>query len=437
LKSLFVEMVNRAEYGTKKNSDNNEHGAWRPREFSDFDDGGAFPEIDVVQFPNRIGWNEDENDCIASTEYNFAKLTLMHAEQQLKVVGVEKTSARTSAYASFVDFMRAFNEQEVCTNISKFGSLRSAKDVQIVDDALIDSVEFEKEFVTSFDGIGLPCVVKNVCCDDFDIDLLSMYGDEEITINDLAPARRTDVEENKQKTLITTAKRYAQYLHEYENSNKQQSPYYNNGWRIFSKYPDLKHSFFEMQPRFLKDIDQTEIILRQTFEILSKSLPRNALSNNIEEMTASVNQSLNKAFIGPVGCVTRLHHDASDAHGFLAQTKGKKLFVLFHPRSDVDATNCCCSSSSSNDDDNNKSEKNQSLIDPLKFVPVKARENMYSVVVEPGEAIFIPRGWWHYAVSLETSQTVMRNWFHATTNAKGLVEMMLKSVNKTVSKNTK
>ena len=44
---------------------------------------------------------------------------------------------------------------------------------------------------------------------------------------------------------------------------------------------------------------------------------------------------LNKVFMGPVGNITRLHFDAHHAHGWLAQVKGSKLFILYPP-SDTD-----------------------------------------------------------------------------------------------------
>jgi len=50
-----------------------------------------------------------------------------------------------------------------------------------------------------------------------------------------------------------------------------------------------------------------------------------------------------------------------------------------------------------------------------------------AVIVNPGEAVVIPEGWWHYAVSLDESITVQRNFYHANTNAKGLVQMVLKT----------
>merc|ERR1712064_252557 len=41
-------------------------------------------------------------------------------------------------------------------------------------------------------------------------------------------------------------------------------------------------------------------------------------------------------------------------------------------------------------------------------------------VVEEGETIVAPQGWWHYAVSLDTSVTIMRNFF-STGNQQELI----------------
>lgn len=39
----------------------------------------------------------------------------------------------------------------------------------------------------------------------------------------------------------------------------------------------------------------------------------------------------------------------------------------------------------------------------------------------------MPQGWWHYAVALERSVTVQRNFYNAATNARGLIDMVVKS----------
>jgi chloride channel 7 len=49
-------------------------------------------------------------------------------------------------------------------------------------------------------------------------------------------------------------------------------------------------------------------------------------------------------------------------------------------------------------------------------------------VLEPGEVVLVPRGWWHYAAALDPSVTVMRNFYHAGTNADALVKTILAKV---------
>ena len=39
----------------------------------------------------------------------------------------------------------------------------------------------------------------------------------------------------------------------------------------------------------------------------------------------------------------------------------------------------------------------------------------------------VPQGWWHYAVALDRSVTVQRNFYHARSNAAGLVEIVVKA----------
>jgi hypothetical protein len=38
------------------------------------------------------------------------------------------------------------------------------------------------------------------------------------------------------------------------------------------------------------------------------------------------------------------------------------------------------------------------------------------------------QGWWHYAVALEPSITAQRNFYHAATNAHGMVGMVMRAI---------
>jgi len=440
MRTLTRVRTTRRAYGSpEREKDDDDATMWRPKDFDDFNDGGAYPEIFAVQFPNEIGWRERENcesssssesssscssfaRCPPSLPVDFETLLRDSTEMMLRVSG---NVATTDAHDSYKAFVRAFEEDAEAKEIAKFGSLREAKSIEVVDNDTVDALKFESEFVACDNGVGRPCVVRNVFkVGLYDVDLLDLFPEETLTVNDKAPARRTDKGATKQNTLLVTAKRYKEYMEDYENCDDDvvPAPFYNNGWRIFSTNPEKVNSYFEnMHPRFTRAADETESILRETFKFLVKSSSAPHMYSQVDEMTANVSRSLNKAFIGPTGCITRLHFDAQNAHGFLAQTKGRKLFVLFHPSADVDATNCCSS-------EDEQTEMNQSLIDPLRYVPEKARKHLYACVVEENQAIFIPHKWWHYAVSLDSSHTVMRNFFHSKTNVEGLVTMVTRSL---------
>ena len=126
-------------------------------------------------------------------------------------------------------------------------------------------------------------------------------------------------------------------------------------------------------------------------------------------------------FVGPAGSTTRLHFDAGEAHGWLGQVKGRKLFILF-PASDTPYLYPIPG----------ETETEQSSIDPL--APDLAAHPLYHMasplafVLSPGEAVVIPEGWWHYAAALDSSITVMGNFYNADTNAAGMVRMVMKSM---------
>lgn len=93
-------------------------------------------------------------------------------------------------------------------------------------------------------------------------------------------------------------------------------------------------------------------------------------------------------FFGPKGAVTQIHYDIDMSHVFHTTFKGKKRFVLFdqsqsknlyrHPftvRSYVDVD----------------------LPDYEKFPQLKEAKG-YEVILNPGETLFIPAGFWHHIV---------------------------------------
>lgn len=105
------------------------------------------------------------------------------------------------------------------------------------------------------------------------------------------------------------------------------------------------------------------------------------------------------------------------------QVTGRKLFILYPPSATPVLHRL-----------DTESETVQSPVDPLKPDVVSWPKYVHArprvVMLRPGEALLVPRGWWHYAASVDTSVTLQRNFYHATTNARGLVQLVLQSVKK-------
>ena len=82
--------------------------------------------------------------------------------------------------------------------------------------------------------------------------------------------------------------------------------------------------------------------------------------------------------MGPPGTVTRLHYDAGEAHGWLGQCVGRKLFVLLPPSSSALLCQLAC-----------ETETAQSPVDPLRpdlrRWPSYADARPLSCVVHPGK----------------------------------------------------
>jgi ribosomal protein L16 Arg81 hydroxylase len=98
-------------------------------------------------------------------------------------------------------------------------------------------------------------------------------------------------------------------------------------------------------------------------------------------------------WFGPAGTITPLHHDTSNI--LIAQVAGRKRYRLIPASqwqyvynstgvfSDVDCENP----------------------DPARY-PKFRHATVIDVVVEPGEVLFMPVGWWHYVRALDVSMTV-------------------------------
>lgn len=104
-------------------------------------------------------------------------------------------------------------------------------------------------------------------------------------------------------------------------------------------------------------------------------------------------------WLGPRQCVSPLHNDPLD--NFLMQFVGRKKLLLFPLNTQVYAGH-------------EGQQPNTSPIEPLTFD--KERYPLFDPTlgmtceIGPGDALFIPSKWWHYAQSLETSASVNVWW---------------------------
>lgn len=256
--------------------------------------------------------------------------------------------------------------------------------------------------------------------------LKNVAGDLTVRVNDRAPARHADMLPGgggPQQSVQLRLSEYLDYIEQLPASldkfdtEKCSTPFYLNGWLAFSEIPALAQDCPDM-PSFAAPVDDTLALLAAVDAQLFKAAP--STSESTSAWCNQVNANLRKVFISPPGCLTRLHYDAGDAHGWLAQVTGRKLFIMIPP-SETKYLHPLAS----------EIETKQSPIDPLKpdvgRWPEWRQCRPLVCILRPGEAVMIPKGWWHYAVALDRSITVQRNFYNATTNAEGLVQMVLKT----------
>ncbi|NRR33458.1 cupin-like domain-containing protein [Oxalobacteraceae bacterium] len=98
-------------------------------------------------------------------------------------------------------------------------------------------------------------------------------------------------------------------------------------------------------------------------------------------------------WFGPAGTVTPFHHDLTN--NFMAQIVGRKKVRMIAPWEVANVYNqrhCF-------------SEVDGRQIDLERF-PAMAKVNVIDCVLEPGEILFLPVGWWHFVEGLDISITV-------------------------------
>ncbi|WP_306352325.1 cupin-like domain-containing protein [Flavobacterium sp. '19STA2R22 D10 B1'] len=106
-------------------------------------------------------------------------------------------------------------------------------------------------------------------------------------------------------------------------------------------------------------------------------------------------------FISGKGARTRLHKDPFNSNALLCQFYGTKKIYLFHPNKE-----------------NNVMKNNEFVdlinVDHVKFPTFSAIEPDYEDVLQPGEIILFPSGWFHDVTCESDSISVTWNFIHSS-----------------------
>jgi hypothetical protein len=111
-----------------------------------------------------------------------------------------------------------------------------------------------------------------------------------------------------------------------------------------------------------------------------------------------------KLWIGPAGTVSSLHRDLAD--NLHAQVSGRKRFTLVAPQQSA-----CVYPNSFFDGVPNGCRVDIEHPDYARFPRLRTAET-FVAELEPGDVIYIPRGWWHHVRTLELSISVNFWWAH-------------------------
>ncbi len=106
-------------------------------------------------------------------------------------------------------------------------------------------------------------------------------------------------------------------------------------------------------------------------------------------------------WIGPAGTFTPLHHDLTN--NLLLQVQGRKEVLLAAPGETPRLYN-----------DHHVYSRVRNLTEPgiVEKYPKLDGLKVHQVVMAPGDALFIPLGWWHQVLSLDFSVTITHTNFH-------------------------
>jgi tRNA wybutosine-synthesizing protein 5 len=182
--------------------------------------------------------------------------------------------------------------------------------------------------------------------------------------------------------------------------NYSESGVYN--YTVAGQTRQIEGPFSQMMDHFTSEsYNNKSYYLQQTS--ISENFPE--LVSDVEPPALIAEDDILKEvnlWVGGKGCLTPLHFDQSQ--NFLVQIKGRKEIVFFSPADSVFLY-------PRTDQNYHISQVDIENIDIAKFPLYANAANKYTCVLEAGDIIYIPPGWWHQVRSLDTSVSV-NYWFY-------------------------
>ena len=199
---------------------------------------------------------------------------------------------------------------------------------------------------------------------------------------------------------LREALHYARTSHASDAASRGEAPVlYMNGWDLFEALPELWHPDMDQLPGSIEHLTASEF---------KKLHVATGIGLDGDEMLTKKSKALCKLFVGPVGAITRIHQDNQNAHAWLCNIRGRKLYVLARPS---DTPKVALRNSGSKGY-GTKYDGRLDPLDPAARAAARASKlELFATVLEPGQTILAPDGWWHYAVSLTPTITLMCNFW--------------------------
>ncbi|RLU14712.1 hypothetical protein DMN91_012599 [Ooceraea biroi] len=225
-------------------------------------------------------------------------------------------------------------------------------------------------------------------------DLVNIFGDKQLPFRIGDHNKRTCATQHDQCSVEPPIKPIQMTFGQFVNKAYES---FGNKWL----YCDYKY----MQEWFT---DKPELI--ESFNWLKfgigESMGKNGLHSTI--------------WIGSKGAHTDCHRDTY-GYNLVAQVYGRKLWLLYPPNNALIPVRIPYEESTVYSRFNIYclSEEEQCYL--MESVPVKPK----LIVLEPGDVLFVPNGWWHYVESLDTVNISVNLWGKLETDARARVEEAL------------